>query len=552
MRNQPLSAENSIPAKLPDSIRYIIQHLEDERTLKPAQVRRIILAAKVQPEDLMPWADFDHPLQDSYGRKLIYKGDNFEIMAMSWQPGDISTIHDHGYTQWGCVQVFGPAEHATFRMEDDQIYTLSRETMKPFQAIGVNHQLLHQMGNRTKDQQFLTLHVYGDLEDVPNVTGDARVLDLENETIQRVDGGVFFALPNSQIKKLEKGPKADFPTRLRHLVELIRRLNKMEAKGLNHSDKVLSEILDDFYSLNHKQALINFLSTITDGAGNVNNSIQWRILNWELREAAQLQAELEHLPNTASQQEAFTDLYDALSGRPMLEQISGPYLKAMQARYELDFSTMEILSIGCGTGLVEAFLQAELGAQREKLYGIDLSETMVDAAQKRIRAAVGDVLTLDPAVKMYELAFMGGRVLHFVGNDNLKEGIERTAAILKPGGYFIGDFITPDHIRRCCNVVYGYDQQAISLRDHQLVEEDGAMFMHTEMLNISFLEDQMRFFAEAPTRHFLPSLNRVRQYLEEVFRGKVEIFDAVSLDLLPESADSCPSTRYVVVAQKGA
>jgi hypothetical protein len=66
-------------------------------------------------------------------------------MVMSWRPGDFSTIHDHGYTQWGAVQVFGPAEHATFRIDDDKIATLARWRMKNRDVIGVHHDLLHQM-----------------------------------------------------------------------------------------------------------------------------------------------------------------------------------------------------------------------------------------------------------------------------------------------------------------------------------------------------------------------------------------------------------------------
>ncbi|MCB0644476.1 MAG: hypothetical protein KDC44_22685, partial [Phaeodactylibacter sp.] len=69
--NQSLSKDQPPIVKLPDAIRFIIQKLEGQRVLKPAQVRREILDAGVQPEDLTPWAAFDHPVQDSYGRKLI-------------------------------------------------------------------------------------------------------------------------------------------------------------------------------------------------------------------------------------------------------------------------------------------------------------------------------------------------------------------------------------------------------------------------------------------------------------------------------------------------
>ncbi|MCB0662997.1 MAG: cysteine dioxygenase family protein, partial [Saprospiraceae bacterium] len=226
-------------ASLPVSLQHIARTLSSGKVTKPSGVIKAIKEANVKPEDLSPWADFDHPDADSYGRKLVYKGDNFEIMVMSWRPGDFSAIHDHGYTQWGAVQIFGPAEHATFRIEDGYISTLNRWNVKPGDIVGVGHELVHQMGNTTSDTFFLSLHVYGEREAIENITGDARVFDLENETIQRVDGGVFFALPPEGVKRIEEGPRGDFPTRLRHMVELIRRLEKMEKLGVNKSGKDL-------------------------------------------------------------------------------------------------------------------------------------------------------------------------------------------------------------------------------------------------------------------------------------------------------------------------
>jgi hypothetical protein len=45
-------------------------------------------------------------------------------------------------------------------------------------------------------------------------------------------------------------------------------------------------------------------------------------------------------------------------------------------------------------------------------------------------------------------------------------------------------------------------------------------------------------------------MSRVRQMLTDSFGGPVQLFDAVSLEELPVWADTCPSTRYVAVAQK--
>jgi hypothetical protein len=45
-------------------------------------------------------------------------------------------------------------------------------------------------------------------------------------------------------------------------------------------------------------------------------------------------------------------------------------------------------------------------------------------------------------------------------------------------------------------------------------------------------------------------MNRIRLYFEKAFGAEVKLYDAISLKEIPEWADSCKSTRYVVVAQK--
>ena len=90
---------------LPDSLASLCSELLIREILKPYEVCQLIKESDISYEDLLPWADFDHPVKDSYGRKMVFEGPNFEVMVMSWVPGDYSAIHDHGYTQWGAVKV---------------------------------------------------------------------------------------------------------------------------------------------------------------------------------------------------------------------------------------------------------------------------------------------------------------------------------------------------------------------------------------------------------------------------------------------------------------
>lgn len=534
---------------LPSSLQKITEQLSKNRNLKPAEMRTILLEADVQPEELAPWADYEHPPEDSYGRKLVHKAGNYEIMVMSWLPGDFSTIHDHGFTQWGAVQVFGPAEHATFRLDNDRLSTLARWQMQAGDAVGVHHDLIHQMGN-PGEAPFLSLHIYGGVEDLENVTGEARLFDVQHDRIVRVNGGVFFALPEGDYVGAEEKIESDFPTRLRHMVELIRRLQKMAATDSAYEED-LQEAIRDFISDRHLRQLKAFVGEISDEKGHITNGIAWRILFQELKAAARLQRELFSKERPDDKFHRYAQLYDAVIGQPCLDGFMGKYLQFFIEAFGVDLKHDRLLSIGCGTGLVEAFIIKELGLPREHLHGFDISKAMVEEAKARIPVREGDVLALDPARDgEWDIAYSGLNVFHYIPHEQLEKAIERTASVLRSGGYFVGDFITPDHIRWYPSVMISEDAQVVSLRNPALIERGGSMFQESEIFNVQAIDRRMSISYAGKHRRFLPPLHRVRGYFEKHFGGPVKLYDAYSLEELGPLADTSPSTRYVVVAQK--
>ena len=43
---------------------------------------------------------------------------------------------------------------------------------------------------------------------------------------------------------------------------------------------------------------------------------------------------------------------------------------------------------------------------------------------------------------------------------------------------------------------------------------------------------------------------RLKQKFQQAFRGPVDLYDAVTLQPMGDAADTCPSTRYLLVARK--
>ncbi|MEM9594044.1 MAG: cysteine dioxygenase family protein [Acidobacteriota bacterium] len=230
---------SSSTESLPASLAKLVETIEAEQSLTPSKTKKLLQESDVTAEDLAPWAEFDHSAADSYGRRMVWDGGSFELMVMSWVDGDMAAIHDHGYTQWGAVKLFGPAEHAIFRVADGKLVTTERRVFKDGDVLSVSHDMIHQMGN-IGQAPYLTLHLYGCYERDCDVTGDARLYELDEGKIQRTSGGVFFGLPESQVDRRESSPVADFPTALRHKVELLKRLvhsTGAEAAGSLQDDR---------------------------------------------------------------------------------------------------------------------------------------------------------------------------------------------------------------------------------------------------------------------------------------------------------------------------
>lgn len=222
---------NTQQAVLPDSLQALLDELERQQSCDPARAASLLCALDISADDLKPWYDFGHPARDSYGRLLVHAGANYELMVMSWSPGDYSAIHDHGEAEWGAVRYFGNADHAVFEINDKQLKLRQRMTMQVGEVCAVAHDLIHLMGNATS-QPFVSLHLYGRSQPAASITGGARIFDLCERRIQRTDGGVFFCLPESDIDRREDCPAAAPTTELLHHQLMLARLQRMAAGGI--------------------------------------------------------------------------------------------------------------------------------------------------------------------------------------------------------------------------------------------------------------------------------------------------------------------------------
>lgn len=219
---------NTLPKSLERLVDLLQEGLKSKEGLNPRKAKEIVLQADVQVEDMMNYADFDHPIEDNYGRKMVFDGGNFEVMVMSWRPGDYSSIHNHGYTQWGVVQVFGNVHHFCYTLKDETLNFSRREILTSGAAIKVNNALIHQMGN-PNTESYLTLHVYGSNQVSSDVTADAANYDLEHSRISHTTGGAFFNLQDDQIYDIQEGLKSTPEVFLNYAKHLMAYYNRQPA-----------------------------------------------------------------------------------------------------------------------------------------------------------------------------------------------------------------------------------------------------------------------------------------------------------------------------------
>ncbi len=318
-------------APLPPKVEALVRKVEAAGDLGPAAARQLLEEAGIESSDLEPWADFDHPRADSYGRKLVYDGGFFELMEMSWIDGDMAAIHDHGHTQWGAVALLGQAEHAVFKVREGRLSTADRREFPAGTVLAVSHDMIHQMGN-VGQEPYLTLHLYGCYGREGGVTGDARLYELDEGRIQRTSGGVFYGLPEEQVDRREAGPRPDFPTLLRHKVELLKRL--LTASGSWERGSFATErearLAGEIAAASTWERLAEEWRELE---ADHQTTSYCEILYQELRATAALQ---KRLAETGLAQPPFnTTRLDEILACTSLEELAGGYLELLSSTYDL-------------------------------------------------------------------------------------------------------------------------------------------------------------------------------------------------------------------------
>lgn len=131
-----------------------------------ARVTNYVRTQLVSRESLEPYAFFE---STHYTRNLIYKSELFEVMALCWQPGHMSSVHNHRDQQCWMVMADGRLENINYRvLERDPLTQTCR--IEPCGALLISRsqpmvvdedEPVHQIVNcPDHGQRALSVHIY--------------------------------------------------------------------------------------------------------------------------------------------------------------------------------------------------------------------------------------------------------------------------------------------------------------------------------------------------------------------------------------------------------
>ena len=338
-------------------------------------------------------------------------------------------------------------------------------------------------------------------------------------------------------------------TDLRNRVEGLRRFDLMKDNGHKIDQTYYEQLRKGLFDGGRISELFEELDEQIDEHGHAIDSLYWRNLNRELIEAAKQQMIYIDAGDEQDSFGSYAKLYDDVIGQPCLDNFMSNYWSFVIENYDLKVADRDLFSIGCGTGLIEEHLIDKKGFSHDKVYGMDLSEAMVAEARKRINADVGNALELDPEIRQWDTAYCGLNVFQYIDEKFLESAVDQTHAILKEDGLFIGDFITSDHIRWYPNLIFSEDRSVVSFRSPNLIAVDNFMYQESEIVNLRHGNGKMMLTYEGKHRRYLAPMSKVRRMFSDRF-SQVDFYDAVTLEPIDEGAETCASTRYLVVARK--
>lgn len=182
---------------LSPKISELVDYLSSKEAFDIKSISDFVSSLDFTKDDL-EFCSVIHSENDSYGRNVIAETPFFELMIVTWLPGDFSMIHNHGDANWGVVKILGGLTHRVFRLEEELLIQIKEEELCQGDIRLVSNELIHQMGNST-GAPVLSLHIYFNESGLGEITKNTNLYDVVNRQILTVGCGAFYDLDDAMI-----------------------------------------------------------------------------------------------------------------------------------------------------------------------------------------------------------------------------------------------------------------------------------------------------------------------------------------------------------------
>ncbi len=181
-----------------EKLRKLVATLNAQEKCTNAKLLRLLEELAIKEEDIAAYQLYQHTQEESYGRNEIYTNERFRIYLMSWDAGDATAIHDHGGTDWGCVQFFGAATHCIYKYAKNHLTQTEKTLIPKGTIVPVVGSFIHLMANTGKES-ICTLHIYGRNTKATNEEEKAIVFQPEKGRMVTTSGTAYLNMSESEV-----------------------------------------------------------------------------------------------------------------------------------------------------------------------------------------------------------------------------------------------------------------------------------------------------------------------------------------------------------------
>ena len=144
----------------PQGLGWLVTQLDARNSvIDEATARRLLTEANLSDSEVAPYVE---PRTESYGRRAVVRRENYELLVLTWMPGQQSVAHDHSGSLCGLKVVQGSLTEQLYQSgPDGQVRPRTASRLSAGETTVDPGVVIHSLANPAASGQMLvTVHLY--------------------------------------------------------------------------------------------------------------------------------------------------------------------------------------------------------------------------------------------------------------------------------------------------------------------------------------------------------------------------------------------------------